>query len=103
MNVFIDNLTSRIEELQNLSSTESAYVSKPLLTYILHWLNLSDEDKNTEISTLKAALENGLDVDFTGTQWEAEWLANNKICLCKACNKARKCIALINQIGENEK
>ena len=36
-----------------------------------------------------AALEDGIDVDLTGTEWEAEWLANNKVCTCEACAKAR--------------
>ncbi|MDR0883335.1 MAG: hypothetical protein LBN05_01810 [Oscillospiraceae bacterium] len=45
-----------------------------------------------------AALEDGLDMDFTGTQWEAEWLANNKVCPCKACIIARDCLKLIGEL-----
>lgn len=83
--------------MASLASTGSAYVSKPLLAYILHWLNLSNEAKKEEIPSLKLALYDGLDVDFTGTQWEEEWLANNRVCLCVACELARKCIEKINQ------
>jgi hypothetical protein len=95
----MDNLILHIQKLANLAATESAYVSKPLLGYILRWLNFDDKGKEAEINNLKSALIDGLDVDFTGTQWEAEWLANNKVCNCKACNVARKCIADIEQIG----
>lgn len=100
MNSHMNNLIFHIQELANLVATESAYVSKPLLGYILHWIALDNNDKKAEIHVLKTALIDGLDVNFIGTQWEAEWLANNKVCNCKACNVARKCIAEIEQIGE---
>ena len=94
----MDKLIMHIQELDNLSKTESAYVSKPLLVYIMHWLNLDDIGKKSEVDVLKSALIDGLDVNFTGTEWEAEWLANNKVCSCKACTVARKCIADIEQL-----
>ncbi|MDD2362935.1 MAG: hypothetical protein PHH84_08295 [Oscillospiraceae bacterium] len=101
MSEHMDNLILHIQELASLATTESAYVSKPLLDYILHWLTLDNNDKKAEIHVLKTALMDGLDVNFIGTQWEAEWLANNKVCNCKACDVARKCIAEIEQIGDN--
>jgi len=38
-------------------------------------------------------LIDGQDCDFTGTQWEKEWLADGKVCHCIACVAARKCIS----------
>lgn len=92
MNKYMDYLISNIQELINLASTQSAYVSKPLLNYVLQWIELDKIEKKKEIPVLKAVLIDGLDVDFTGTQWEAEWYANGKVCNCNACNVARKCI-----------
>ncbi len=37
-----------------------------------------------------AALEDGIDVDLTGTEWEKDWLANGKVCPCEACTLARQ-------------
>lgn len=91
----MDNLISSIQELINLATTQSAYVSQPLLGYVLHWVALDKNAKQREIPILKFALIGGLDIDFTGTQWEAEWLANDKVCHCWACDVARKCIAHI--------
>ena len=56
------------------------------------WLDtLNDGEKNPAAAKAYiAALEAGLDVDLTGTQWEAEWLANDKICACEACGLARE-------------
>ena len=41
----------------------------------------------------------GLDVDLTGTQWEAEWLADGKVFQCDACKVARECLADIEVAG----
>lgn len=95
---YLDNLISHIQELTNLALTQSAYVSKPLLSYVLQWVELDRNLKKTEIAVLKAALIDGLDVDFTGTQWEAEWCGNGKVCNCSACDVARKCITDIEQL-----
>jgi hypothetical protein len=92
MDKCIDDLISHIQELIDLASTQTAYVSKPLLHYVLQWIELDRDVKKTEIAVLKAALIDGLDMDFTGTQWEAEWYANGKVCNCNACDVARKCI-----------
>lgn len=99
MSVHMDNLILYIQQLANLAASKSAYVSKPLLDYISHWLTLNNNDKKAEINGLKSALEDGLDVNFIGTQWEAEWLANNRVCNCKACNVARKCVVEIDRLG----
>ena len=94
----MDKLIQHIKYLANLASTKSAYVSKPLLRYILRWIDLDMNDKKAEMGVLYSTLRDGLDIDFTGTQWEAEWLSNGKVCNCKACDMARICIADIEQI-----
>ena len=90
-----DRLQADIQNLAGLETSNPGLVSRPLLRYISEWLGLAENDKFTpaEIAALVAALTDGIDVDFTGTQWEAEWLADNKICQCKACKIARDCIA----------
>ena len=42
---------------------------------------------------LRTACEEGIDVDLTGTEYEAAWLANGKKCPCDACTLAREVIA----------
>jgi len=95
---YLDKLIEHVQELINLESAKSAYVSRPLISYVSQWIRLDRNKKMTEIPNLKAALIDGLDVDFTGTQWESEWLANGKVCCCKACETARICIADIERI-----
>ncbi len=48
----MDNLISHIQKLTNLASTQSAYVSKPLLSYVLQWVELDINVKKTEIAVL---------------------------------------------------
>ena len=58
------------------------------------WLDSMDDGKKSK-ETGKVLLEKckeGIDVDLTGTQWEAEWLANGKKCPCEACTLAREVI-----------
>ena len=59
------------------------------------WLdNMNDaEGSKAAGKKLLAACKEGVDVDLTGTQWEAEWLANGKVCKCEACTLAREVIA----------
>ncbi|MDR1669744.1 MAG: pyruvate:ferredoxin (flavodoxin) oxidoreductase, partial [Oscillospiraceae bacterium] len=55
------------------------------------WLDAMNDGEASKAASaaLIAACEDGLDVDLTGTQWEAEWLANGKKCVCEACTGAR--------------
>lgn len=99
MDKYLDNLISNIQELVNLELTQSAYVSRPLLNYILQWVEFDINVKKSEIATLKAVLIAGLDVDFTGTQWETEWYDNGKVCNCRACDVARRCISDIENLA----
>ena len=59
------------------------------------WLdNMNDaEGSKAAGKKLLALCKEGVDVDLTGTQWEAEWLANGKKCPCEACTLAREVIA----------
>ena len=58
------------------------------------WLDtLRDGEKNPAAAKAYiAALEEGLDVEalIIGTEWEAEWRANGKVCKCEACSLARE-------------
>ena len=56
------------------------------------WLDtLEDGNASKEASKAYiAALEDGIDVDLTGTEWEADWIKNGKVCACDACNLARE-------------
>ena len=91
-------LTSKIESLVNLEATDTGYVSRPLLAYATKWLAFSEEEKRSTLPELKASLTDGLDIDFTGTQWEEEWLANGKVCKCNACEIARESLLIIEDI-----
>ena len=91
-------LTEGIQSLMDIETAHPGLLSRPLLAYLKEWLVLDDCAKATAIPVLYAKLVDGQDCDFTGTKWEAEWLASRKICQCKACIAARKCIANINCI-----
>jgi hypothetical protein len=96
--VLMDKL---IQDAKRLAGLENAYpglVSRPLLAYLNEWLAF--EDKRLIIPNLRAALVDGLDIDFTGTKWEREWLANDKVCYCDACVIARECLADIKRTAK---
>ena len=59
------------------------------------WLEKMDDAEGSKVAGAKllSACKDGIDVDLTGTQWEAEWLANGKVCTCEACTLAREVIA----------
>ena len=56
------------------------------------WLdNMEDGKKSKEAGQkLLAACKDG--IDLTGTEYEAKWLENGKVCDCEACTLARKVI-----------
>ena len=58
------------------------------------WLEKMNDAEGSKAAAEKllAACKEGIDVDLTGTQWEAEWLANGKKCPCEACTLAREVI-----------
>ncbi|NLV49661.1 MAG: pyruvate:ferredoxin (flavodoxin) oxidoreductase [Clostridiales bacterium] len=59
------------------------------------WLEAMDdgEASKTTGKALLSACEEAIDVDLTGTQWEAEWIANGKVCPCEACTLAREVLS----------
>jgi hypothetical protein len=89
----INELTADVQKLADIETAHPDLVSTPLLKYINIWLALDDIAKTASVSALLSALIDGQDCDFTGTQWEKEWLANGKVCHCIACTAARKCIS----------
>lgn len=54
------------------------------------WIETFEDRATNDAATAKfiAALEDGVDVDLTGTEWEKEWLENGKVCTCEACTLA---------------
>jgi hypothetical protein len=88
----IDKVKAKISLLIELDRKDEAYVSRPLLTFIKLWDEMPLDEQTFRLTELRDALKDGLDIDFTGTQWEAEWLANGKVCQCKACETARNAL-----------
>lgn len=66
------------------------------------WLDtLNDGSANKAAAdALVAALEDGIDVDLTGTEWEEKWLANDKKCPCEACTLAREILEEKDYLGK---
>ena len=58
------------------------------------WLDKMDDGNGSKAAGKKLLekCKEGIDVDLTGTQWEADWLANGKNCPCEACTLAREVI-----------
>jgi pyruvate-ferredoxin/flavodoxin oxidoreductase len=60
----------------------------------------STKDNGPATDALIAALEEGINVDLTGTQWEEEWIANGRVCSCEACTLARKILKSKNYLAK---
>ncbi len=60
------------------------------------WLETMEDSEASKVSSaaLIKALEEGVDVDLTGTQWEKEWLAGGKVCRCEVCDLARELLEM---------
>jgi hypothetical protein len=99
--VTMDGLIAGIRKLVDIEAAYPDLLSTPLLKYIKMWLALDETAKTTSVPTLLSALIDGQDCDFTGTQWEKEWLADGKVCHCKACTAARKCISDIKLMEDS--
>ena len=67
-----------------------------------YWLETANDSSLNKIATAAfvEALKDGIDVDLTGTEWEAEWLANGKVCTCEACTLARGILAEKNYLSK---
>ncbi|MDR1687489.1 MAG: pyruvate:ferredoxin (flavodoxin) oxidoreductase [Clostridiales bacterium] len=59
------------------------------------WLDtLEDGNTNSAAAAeLVASLEDSAYPDLTGTEWEADWIANGKLCGCPACTLGREILA----------
>ena len=59
------------------------------------WLDTVDDGKANADATAAyiAVLEDAAYPDMTGTKWEADWIANGKICGCDACKRAQEILA----------
>ena len=59
------------------------------------WLEKMNDAEGSRLAgeKLLKACEEGIDVDLTGSEYEAAWLANGKKCPCDACTLAREVIA----------
>ena len=89
----MEALVADVKELIDIEAAHPNLVSKPLLAKINDWLLLDEAAKMAAVPALLSELIDGQDCDFTGTQWEKEWLADGKVCHCIACVAARKCIS----------
>ncbi|HPF55105.1 MAG TPA: pyruvate:ferredoxin (flavodoxin) oxidoreductase [Clostridiales bacterium] len=68
------------------------YCTDEIKTAGQEWLDTMDDREASKASSAKllAACKDG--VDMTGTEWEAEWVKNGKVCTCDACKLATKVI-----------
>ena len=64
------------------------------------WLDTFGNGMENKIATDEYIkwLEDGIDTDLTGTEWEKEWIENGKKCTCDACNLAREILAQKNYL-----
>jgi pyruvate-ferredoxin/flavodoxin oxidoreductase len=71
------------------------YTWPELKTAAQRWLDTLHDGKANALAAdvYTAALERGIDVDLTGTEWEAEWIKNGRVCTCDACRLAKEILA----------
>ena len=94
MNLAISQRRAKLAEtVKKLIAVE--YAEAAIKEAGAEWLEKMDDAEGSKAAgeKLLAACKDGVDVDLTGTQWEAEWLANGKVCTCEACTLAREVIA----------
>jgi pyruvate-ferredoxin/flavodoxin oxidoreductase len=92
MKLAVDQRREKLGELaQKLIGAE--YAQDALKAAAQAWLDSFDDAEGSKKASADfiAALENG--IDMTGTEWEAEWLANGKKCTCEACVLAEEILA----------
>ncbi|MEG1633849.1 MAG: pyruvate:ferredoxin (flavodoxin) oxidoreductase [Oscillospiraceae bacterium] len=92
-----DDLAAKVSELIAVPFCDEA-----LKAAGAKWLDTyNDGDANqADALALIAALEDGLDVDLSGTPYEAEWLKAGKVCNCEACKLARELLAKKDYINK---
>ena len=93
MNLAVSHRRDKLADIvRKLIAVE--YCDADIKTAGAEWLEKKDDAEGSRVAgeKLLAACKEGVDVDLTGTQWEAEWLANGKKCPCEACTLAREVI-----------
>jgi len=70
------------------------YAEEDIKSAGAEWLENMNEAEGSKAASarLLEACKEGIDVDLTGTEWEADWLKNGKVCTCEACTLAREVI-----------
>lgn len=91
--ITMDKLITDVQKLVDIEGMHPNLLSTTLLEFIKKWLDFDELEKIAFIPTLHAKLVDGQDCDYTGTQWEKDWLADGKVCHCIACVTARKCVS----------
>ncbi|MDO4568006.1 MAG: pyruvate:ferredoxin (flavodoxin) oxidoreductase [Clostridia bacterium] len=81
-----------IETVEKLIAVE--YCDADIKAAGREWLDNADDAEGSKRAGQKllAACRDGVDIDPTGTEWEAAWLANGKKCPCEACTLAYEVI-----------
>lgn len=95
----MDKLIANVQALLEVEKEHPNLIDSQLLGYLKEWLALEASAKAEAVPKLHKEIVDGLEVDLTGTEWEEEWLANGKVCLCDACIAARNCISDIELMG----
>ena len=92
MNLAVTQRRSKlVENAELLAGLE--YADETIAAACKAWLAARDyaEESRKTGNALKAVIENFFaNQDLTGTPFEAEWLANGKVCKCPACTAARE-------------
>ncbi|MCE5236011.1 MAG: pyruvate:ferredoxin (flavodoxin) oxidoreductase [Clostridiaceae bacterium] len=80
------------ETVKKLIAVE--YAEEDIKAAGAEWLANMDDAEGSKAASAKllAACKDGVDVDLTGTEWEADWIKNGKVCVCDACTLAREVI-----------
>lgn len=88
------------EKIKKLAAVD--YATEEIKTACLEWLEVKEDAKKCTAASEKllAACRDGIDVDLTGTQWEAEWIKNGKKCPCEACTLAREIIESADMLNK---
>ena len=93
MNLAVTQRRNKLAEtVKKLIAVE--YATADLKAAGQEWLDKMDDAEGSKEAgeKLLAACKDGVDVDLTGTEWEAEWLKNGKVCTCEACTLANEVI-----------
>jgi len=98
--VTLDKLITHAQALIDIEAAHPDLLSTSLLKLINEWLALeSDSEKTAALPNLHLELLDAQNPDLTGTPWEAEWLADGKVCTCPACVATREFLSDISKFN----